>query len=77
MSKTWPSGPTVHDGQKTDYKARLVARGIQETVNPQSDSPTVSKESFKLLMAVAAKSDLELASVGIPAVFLQPKVFDQ
>ena len=37
----------------------------------------MSKESFKLLMAVAAKSDFELASVGIPAVFLQAKVFDQ
>ena len=36
-----------HDGQKLQTKARLVARGFQETLKPQSDSPTVSKESFK------------------------------
>ena len=42
-----------HDGQKQKTKARLVARGFQETMKPQSDSPTVSKESFKILMASA------------------------
>ena len=46
-------------------------------VKPQSDSPTISKESFKLLMAVAANSDFELASVDIRAAFLQAKVFDR
>ena len=33
-----------HDGQKQKTKARLVARVFQETLKPQSDSPTVSKE---------------------------------
>ena len=46
-----------HDGQQTEYKARLVAWGFQETVKPQSDSPTISKESFKLLMVIAANND--------------------
>ena len=32
-----------HDGQKQRIKLRLVARGFQETIKPQSDSPTVSK----------------------------------
>merc|ERR1712115_455340 len=40
-----------HDGQKHAYKARLVAKGFQEIDQPQSDSPTAAKESFKLLMA--------------------------
>ena len=59
-----------HDGQKQKTKARLVAHSFQETLKPQSDSPTVSKESFKMLMAVAANSNFKLASFDIRAAFL-------
>merc|ERR1712120_42981 len=41
-----------HDGQKQDYKARLIAKGFQELDQPQSDSPAAAKESFKLMMAL-------------------------
>ena len=40
-------------------------------MKPQSDSPTVLKESFKMLMAVAANDNFKLASVEIIAAFLQ------
>ena len=63
----------AHDGQKTKFKARLVARGFQENVPPQSDSPTVLRESNKLFSAVAANQDFQLVSVDIRAVFLQSK----
>ena len=66
-----------HDGQKQKTKARLVAHGFQETLKPQSDSPTVSKESFKTLMAVAANSNFKLASVDIRAAFLQSRTLDR
>ena len=66
-----------HDCQKTKVKARLVARGFQETLKPQSDSPTAAKESFKLLMALAANFHFKLASVDIRAAFLQSKVLDR
>ena len=66
-----------HDGQKQKTKAILVAWGFQETLKPQSDSPTVSKESFKLLMAVAANSDFKLASVDIRAAFPQSRTLDR
>ena len=66
-----------HDGQKQKTKARLVARGFQETMKPQSDSPTVSKESFKILMAVAANSNFKLALVDIRAPFLQSRTLDR
>ena len=36
----------IHDGQKQKFKARLVARGFQESLKPQLDSPIASKESF-------------------------------
>ena len=66
-----------HDGQKTLYKARLVARGFQEENKPQSDSPTASRDSFKLMMAVAANEGFELSSIDICAAFLQAKVLDR
>ena len=59
-----------HDGQKEACKARLVAKGFQESLKPQSDSPTAAKESFKMLVAVAAKFGFKLASVDIRAAFL-------
>ena len=46
-------------------------------MKPQSDSPTVSKESFKMLMAVAANSNFKLASVDIRAAFLQSRTLDR
>ena len=67
----------MHDGQKTEYKARLVARGFQERLKPQSDSPTAAKESFKLLMAVAANNGFKLASLDIRAAFLQSKTLNR
>ena len=66
-----------HDGQTQKTKAQLVACGFQETLNPQSDSPTVSKESFKTLMALAVNSDFKLASVDIRAEFLQSRTLDR
>ena len=63
----------AHDGQKTKYKARLVARGFQEETPPQSDSPTVLRESNKLFTAVAANEGFVIVSVDIRAAFLQSK----
>ena len=52
-----------HDGQKQDYKARLVAKGFQEKYEPQSDSRTAAKESFKLLVALAANQNFKVVSM--------------
>merc|ERR1711895_43551 len=66
-----------HDGQKQDYKARLVAKGFQELDQPQSDSPTAAKESFKLIMALSANYNFKIVSVDIQAAFLQAKTLDR
>ena len=66
-----------HDGQKQNYKARLVAKGFQERDQPQSDSPTAAKESFKLLVALAANQNFRLVSMDIRAAFLQAKKLDR
>ena len=67
----------VHDGQKMQIKARLVARGFQEVEMPQSDYPEVAKESLKVLLALASNEDFELPSMDIRAAFLQAKVLDR
>merc|ERR1712115_174233 len=66
-----------HDGQKQDYKARLVAKGFQELDQPQSDSQTAAKESFKLLMALSANYNFKIVSMDIRAAFLQAKTLDR
>ena len=65
------------DGQKTICKGRLVARGFQEDNNPQSDSPTMLRESLKLFFVVAANENFKLRSIDIKAAFLQAKGLDR
>ena len=59
------------DGQKKPVKARLVARGFQESMKPQSDSPTLLRESLKLFMAITANNDFMIRAIDIRAAFLQ------
>ena len=60
----------AYDRQKTKCKARLVTRGFQESLKPQSNSPTAAKESFKLLTALSANFGFKLTSIDIYAAFL-------
>ena len=55
----------------------MVAKGFQERDQPQSDSPTAAKESFKLLMALAANQNFKVVSMDIRAAFLQAKKLDR
>ena len=55
----------------------MVAKGFQELDQPQSDSPTAAKESFKLLMALSANFNFKIVSMDIRAAFLQAKTLDR
>ena len=46
---------------------RLVPCGFQEKDKSQLDLPTIAKESFKLLIALATNKDFELATMDIRA----------
>ena len=46
-------------------------------MKPQSDSPTVAKENFKLIMVVAASLQFAISSMDMRAAFLQAKVLDR
>ena len=50
-----------------------MVRVFQEKEKPQSYSPTVSKKSIELLMALAANNSFEFGSVDIRSAFLQAK----
>ena len=65
------------DGQKKNVKGRLVAKGFQEIEAPQSDSPTMLRESMKLFFAVAEIQDFKLRSIDIRAAFLQARELDR
>ena len=51
LSSRW----VVTEKEGGNYKARLVVRGFEEEVYPQSDSPTASRESFKTFFFSCSK----------------------
>ena len=60
-----------------NHKGRLVAKGFQEKEAPQSDSPTMLRESMKLFFSVAANEDFKLRSMDIRDAILQAKELDR
>ena len=64
---------TKEDGMKTDIKARLVLKGFQEKECPRSDVPTISRDTWKLQLAIAANEGFNLKSIDITSAFLQGK----
>ena len=65
-----------NDVQKKLCKARLVERGFQKEIKPQSDSPTASMDSFKLIVTLLANEGFKLISIDIHAAFLQAMILD-
>ena len=45
--------------------------------DPQSDSPTMLRESMKMFFSVAANENFKLRSIDIKAAFLQAKGLDR
>ena len=53
-------------------KARLVARGFQETNNEiETDSPTCQKDSLRLILCVITANKWQISSMDIKCAFLQ------
>ena len=67
----------AHDGQKKKVKGRLVAKGFQEAFKPQSDSPTILRDSLKTILTIAANERHNLASLDITGAFLQGEKLDR
>ena len=67
ISSRW----VVTEKQPEVFKARLVVRGFEEDIFPQSHSPTASRESFKTFLAVAANEDFKIKNMDVKSAFLQ------
>ena len=76
ISVRWVLSEKDVDGKKVK-KARLVARGYEELVDTQTDSPTVNKESQRVALTVISSRGWELQSLDVKAAFLQGKELDR
>ena len=58
-------------------KARLVVRGFEEESQIQSDSPTASKSTLRMVMAIASSNNWKIETIDIKAAFLQGKELER
>ena len=66
-----------HDGMKSKIKSRLIVRGFQEDEEPRSDSPTLSKEALKVMIAIAAIENFTIRALDVTNAFLQGKPLER
>ena len=77
ISTRWVVTEKVKEG-KTITKARLVARGFEEnTSSLRKDSPTCSRESVRILLAIAASNQWICNVVDVKAAYLQGNVIER
>ena len=61
-------------GDNLVCKARLVARGFEEDSSSlTNDSPTCSKDSFRIMLSIVASKQWKIHSINIKSAFLQGK----
>ena len=58
-------------GEKKEVRARLVARGFEEEVDVPVDSPTVSKCTVRMVLAIAVAKQWVVKAIDIKSAFLQ------
>ena len=58
-------------------RARLVARGFEEQNTSDKDSPTVSKSTMRVFLALAAHMQWTINTTDIKSAFLQSKCLDR
>lgn len=69
--------------KKPCVKARLVARGFEEDMEFQKDSPTCSKEAVRIVLAVlialaiAATNDWNCHTMDVKAAYLQGDLIEK
>ena len=76
ISVRWVITPKVVDGIPS-VKARLVAKGFQEQQDFRKDSPTCSRESIRLTLAVISSKKWKLQGFDIRRAFLQGGPIDR
>ena len=64
-------------GDVVGCKARLVVHGNQESYDVRSDSPTVTKQSLRLVFTLAAQFGWEVITSDVTSAFLQSDKLDR
>ena len=75
----WVVTPKIIDN-KPDIKTRLVCRGNEaklEDTAQRIDSPTVKRDSVKMMMALAAANKWQVKSQDVTSAFLQVKKLER
>ena len=67
---------SLPEGKKS-VKARLVVRGFEEEDKVQSDSPTASKSTLRVVMSIAASEGWKCEIIDIKAAFLQGRKLER
>ena len=78
--KTISTRWVIHEktvGGKLTYKARLVARGFEETTSIQSDAPTVEKSTIRIFLSIAISQSWKFESLDVKAAFLQSTALER
>ena len=70
VSVRWVLTPKIIEGEMR-MKARLVARGFEETTEFRTDSPTCLRESIRIVIAFIVSMKWKLHSVDYKTAFLQ------
>ena len=76
MSTQWIITEKMY-GDVKGAKARVVVNGNQEKADLQADSPTVSKQSLRLLFSISAQFGWEVVMADVTSAFLQSDIIDR
>ena len=71
ISTRWVLTEKKFSDGKRGIKARLVVRGFEEENEVQVDSPTASKSTVRLSLAIAANEGWNIESIDVRSAFLQ------
>ena len=64
-------------GEAKEVRARLVARGFEEDVDLNVDSPTIGKDKVRIVLAIAASLQWTIKSTDIKSAFLQGNALER
>ena len=78
ISTKWVISEKITDDESSVVKARLVARGFEESKEEmRTDSPTCSKQSLRMIFTVSSTMAWELNAIDITSAFLQGNAIER
>ena len=76
ISLRWVIKPKIVDGVSS-VKARLCARGFEESQNYRTDSPTCSREGIRIALTLISSNSWKVNALDIKTAFLQGRPIER